>query len=205
MDWRNRIVGYAEIDPEQALANEENWRIHPHLQSEALRDVLRQVGIVQNVVINVRSSPAWPPGQRNVHTVLDGHLRIMLALQEGQRSIPATLVDLTPEEERLVLALFDTITTYAVADRVKLAGLLDQLGPVSDALDRVLSDLRSRVTVPDWTPPAITPEQIDHAADAIRERYASAGKDDGLVDIVCPHCGGIFGIDPAELGKATTS
>src|SRR6266496_1142724 len=41
--WANRIVGYGEEPPEQLLANEKNWRVHPKAQQEALKGALRKV------------------------------------------------------------------------------------------------------------------------------------------------------------------
>lgn len=139
--WANRIVGYGEIAPDQALANEQNWRIHPQAQQEALAGLLRQVGLVQNVVINCRTSPEWPPGQRNVETVVDGHLRIALAISEGQPTIPVTYVDLTPTEERLVLAALDPLGALAVPDYEQLDELLAGVHTASDALRGVLESL----------------------------------------------------------------
>jgi hypothetical protein len=37
-DWKNRIVGSGTADPEQLLANPFNYRRHPGMQREALRD-----------------------------------------------------------------------------------------------------------------------------------------------------------------------
>ena len=43
--WSNRIVGTGELDPEQILANEANWRIHPAAQRAALRGLLAGAGL----------------------------------------------------------------------------------------------------------------------------------------------------------------
>jgi hypothetical protein len=53
--WKNRIVGYSDEPPDQLLANPKNWRTHPGSQADALRGVLADVGIVQNVIANRRS------------------------------------------------------------------------------------------------------------------------------------------------------
>src|SRR5476649_2556080 len=53
--WKNRIVGYGEEPPDQLLANEKNWRIHPKIQQDALQGALSKVGIVQNVIVTRRS------------------------------------------------------------------------------------------------------------------------------------------------------
>ena len=81
--WRNRIVGYGEEAPDQLLANDRNWRIHPKAQQDALAGVLREVGLVQNVIVNQRTGK-----------VVDGHLRVSLAISENQPKISITYVDL---------------------------------------------------------------------------------------------------------------
>jgi hypothetical protein len=110
--WRNRIVGYSEEEPDQLLANPSNWRIHPAAQQNALSGVLKEVGLVQNVVAN-----------RTTGHLVDGHLRVMLAMRENQPVVPVTWVELSEEEERLILASLDPLAAMAVAD----AGALDAL------------------------------------------------------------------------------
>src|SRR5271155_5301173 len=71
--WRSRIVGYGEESPEQLLANPFNFRVHTALQEKALGGVLREVGIVQNVLVN-----------RTTGHMMDGHLRTSMAISDGQ-------------------------------------------------------------------------------------------------------------------------
>jgi DNA modification methylase len=111
--WANRIVGHGEEAPEKLISNPANWRQHPHHQAEALEDVLEQVGLVATVMVNKRSG----------HLV-DGHLRVELALRRGEPTIPVTYIDLDEEEERIILACLDPIGAMACADRDKLAELL---------------------------------------------------------------------------------
>jgi hypothetical protein len=110
--WRNRIVGYSEEEPDQLLANPSNWRIHPAAQQNALSGVLKEVGLVQNVVAN-----------RTTGHLVDGHLRVMLAMRENQPVVPVTWVELSEEEEHLILAALDPLAAMATAD----AGALDAL------------------------------------------------------------------------------
>ena len=91
--WANRIVGSGEEAPDQLLANPANWRAHEKARREALRDVPDTVGYVAQVIVN----------QRTGHLV-DGHLRVEEALSHEQPSIPVLYVDLSEDEERLVLA-----------------------------------------------------------------------------------------------------
>ncbi len=103
--WRNRIIGSGEENPESLLANPGNWRIHPRAQQDALSGVLSEVGWVANIIVN-----------RQTGHVIDGHLRVSLALRRHEPTVPVTYVDLTPDEEALVLATFDPISAMAAAN-----------------------------------------------------------------------------------------
>jgi hypothetical protein len=134
--WRNRIVGYGEEAPDQLLANPSNWRIHPAAQQAALKGVLREVGIVQNVLVNKRTG----------HMV-DGHLRAMIAISEGQPTIPITYVDLDEAEEALVLAALDPVAAMAATDSEKLTELLRGVQTGDAAVQKMLADLLGETKV----------------------------------------------------------
>lgn len=133
--WRNRIVGYGEEAPDQLLAHESNWRIHPGSQQDALSGVLHEVGLVQNIVVNRRSGK-----------VIDGHLRVALAISEGQPLVPITYVDLDDAEEALILASLDPLGDLAISDSDKLNGLLGEIDVSNEALDLMLYSLLSDST-----------------------------------------------------------
>lgn len=118
--WRNRIVGTGEEDAEQLLANPRNWRIHPREQQKALEGVLKQVGWVQNVIVNQRTG-----------YVLDGHARVAMAISRGER-VPVVYVDISEEEEALILATLDPLSAMAGTDKDLLAGLVAELPTVTD-------------------------------------------------------------------------
>jgi ParB-like nuclease domain len=103
--WQNRITRYGEAAPDQLLANPKNWRVHPKGQQDALEGALRKVGIVQNVVVNERSGK-----------MIDGHLRVQMAISSGEPTVPITYVDLSDEEEALILATIDPVTGLAGTD-----------------------------------------------------------------------------------------
>lgn len=116
MGWRNRIIGSGEEPPDQLLANPRNWRIHPAAQQKALAGALDQVGWVQQVIVNRRSG-----------FVVDGHLRVSLAISRGELAIPVVYVDLDENEEALVLASIDPLAGMAVTDSEQLAALLAEV------------------------------------------------------------------------------
>jgi hypothetical protein len=125
--WRNRITGHGEEAPDQLLANPKNWRVHPKTQEDALSGVLGQVGWVASIIVNQRTG-----------TVVDGHLRAAMAISHGDATVPVTYVDLTPDEEDLVLATFDPLSAAAVTDRAKLDSLLAGLPALDPALTALL-------------------------------------------------------------------
>lgn len=130
--FQNRIVGSGEMPASQFLANPGNWRIHSHLQERAITSSLSEVGWVQNVVVNRRTGH-----------VLDGHLRIGAALSQGDDPmVPYVEVDLSPKEERLVLATLDPIGAMAGTDDDKLADLISDLPATGIDLDAVLGRAR---------------------------------------------------------------
>lgn len=128
--WVNRIVGHDEVAPDQLLANPLNWRIHPKFQRDALLGVIRDVGYVRSVTVNERTG-----------FVVDGHLRVTLAISEGQAKIPVEYVDLSPEEEAEVLASLDPLASLAVMDAEIMGQLLDQVETGDAAVQRLLDDL----------------------------------------------------------------
>jgi len=125
--WGDRIVRSGKLEAREFLANEGNWRVHPMMQQESVAHLLRLVGFVQSVIVNLRTSPEWGRDQ-NVETLVDGHLRVSLALKRGEDTlVPVNYVDLTPEEEKLILALLDPTAMMAGTDREKLAELVEAM------------------------------------------------------------------------------
>lgn len=128
--FRSRIVGEGEEAPDQLLANPLNWRGHPKEQTDALEGLLSEVGWVQRVIVNRRTGH-----------VVDGHARVSLALRRGEASLPVLYVDLSEDEERLVLAALDPIGGLATTDAAKLAELLESVETTDEALRSLLDDL----------------------------------------------------------------
>lgn len=128
--WRSRIAGSGEADPATLVPNPANWRQHPDHQAAALDGVLSEIGWVQQVVVNRRT------GQ-----LVDGHLRLRLALERGEPSVPVLYVDLSPAEERLVLATLDPLAAMAKTDRDALTALLADLDPATGEVGTLLQDI----------------------------------------------------------------
>ena len=142
--WRNRIIGSAEVAPDSLLAHPSNWRGHPANQQNALTDILGGddgVGWLDTVMVNKRTSELWPEGDRNVETVVDGHLRVALAMRHNQPTVPVRYVDLTPAEEALALATFDPIGALAPANAEQLDAVLREVQTGSGAVGQMLAEL----------------------------------------------------------------
>ena len=143
--WKSRIVGHGEESPDQLLANPANWRIHPKAQQDALAGVLDEVGWVQSVIVN-----------RTTGHLVDGHLRVSLALRDGASTIPVVYVELTPEEESLVLATIDPISAMASTDKAQLEALLGEVSTNSPKVRELLESMGTgfweRKTDDDGTP-----------------------------------------------------
>jgi DNA modification methylase len=150
--WANRITGSGEEAPDQLLAHPDNWRTHGKAQREALREVLDTVGYVAQVIVN----------QRTGHLV-DGHLRVEEALSHGQPSIPVVYVDLSEDEERLVLASLDPLAAMATTDEAKLRELLAEVSVDSEALVAMLAALAPSEPKDGLTDPDDVPEPPDEA------------------------------------------
>jgi DNA modification methylase len=114
--WRNRIVETGTLAPAQIIPNPENWREHPEKQQKAMSGALAQLGWVQPVIIN-----------RTTGRLIDGHMRVALALRQGEESVPVSWVELSEAEERVALATIDPLGDLANKNEADLYSLIDQL------------------------------------------------------------------------------
>lgn len=120
--WRDRIIGFDRVAPDQLLANPRNWRTHPGTQRDALRGSLEDVGWVDAIMVNTTTGH-----------VVDGHARIEEALTKGEPTVPVLYVELSENEEQLVLATFDPIAAMAETDGDRLQQLLDDTRVSTDS------------------------------------------------------------------------
>ena len=112
----------------------------------ALAGVLDEVGYIATVLVNRRTG-----------RLVGGHLRVDLARVRGEATIPVTYVDLSEDEERLVLASLDPLAAMATTDEAKLREILADVSVDSEALAAMLAGLapaepREGLTDPDDVP-----------------------------------------------------
>lgn len=135
--WENRIVGHGEMPAAQFLANPANWRVHPQFQKEALAGVLDSVGWIDEVTIN-----------RQTGRIVDGHLRVTLALSQGDMTpVPYREIDVSPEHEALILATKDPIAALATTDDQQLLELVGELQVDDPALAQMLDEMTFGATL----------------------------------------------------------
>ena len=158
---KNRIIGSGEEPLDGILFNPRNWRIHPLNQQNALKGVLEEVGWVQEVIINKRTG----------HLV-DGHLRCQLAAREGAKTIPVKYVDLSEDEEILVLSTLDPIAAMAATDKQKLDELFQDIQSDNENVQKLISEIAEK-------------EQL--LEPNFKEYDESIA--DGISICVCPTCG----------------
>lgn len=138
---KNRIVGSAVLSPKEIKANAKNWRKHPKAQRDALVGVLSQVGWVQEVIIN-----------KTTGCLVDGHLRVSVALERKEKEIPVKYVDLTEAEEAVVLATIDPVAAMAETDALALDALLRNVSIGDAAVQQMLADLTEKAGMYDIEP-----------------------------------------------------
>ena len=149
MAWESRIVGHGEAAPADLVGNPRNWRTHPKAQRDALAGVLDQVGWVQDVIVNKRTG-----------YLVDGHARVAVAAQRGEASVPVVYVDLSEDEELLILATLDPLAAMAEADTDALADLLASVTSEDAALTSMLQELERKSSIDQmvkYTQKIITP------------------------------------------------
>jgi len=129
--WQTRIVETGTANPFDLLENPDNWRVHPDVQKKALLDVLTHVGWVDEVMVNIRTN-----------IIVDGHLRVWLAREQGETSIPVVYVDLTDTEQDLILSVLDQIAGQAQTDEDVLEGIKASLAEAKSFVQDVLGDLQ---------------------------------------------------------------
>lgn len=174
MSWRNRIVGHGFEDPTQLCPNPANWKIHPTTQQEAIDAALDEIGWVGEVMVNVTT--------RNL---VDGHMRVLRAIARGELLVPVTYVELSINEERIVLQTLDPIGAMAVADKEIAKANLQELNTTSSGLQQFLSDLADREKLFTEKKPRVEPPPKEEDDSARNDGNPSEPRR-------CPHCGGLL-------------
>jgi len=186
-EWKNRIVKTGEANPEQLLAHPRNWRFHPKHQQEAMGAALGGVGWVRRVMVNLRTSEAWAPGERGVETLVDGHMRVGMAIARNEPTVPVDFVDLSPAEEAAVLATLDPIGAMAGTDKENLADILGDAAGISQDLDTLLAEVAATEGIVGASGAPGADRDPDERVEVGEELLAKWGTRQGDVWTIGPH------------------
>jgi len=150
------------------VANPKNWREHPKAQQAGMEAVLDEVGWVQDVIVNRRTG-----------RLVDGHLRVELARAQGEDTpVPVKYVELSEDEERVILATLDPLGAMAVTDVGTLAEVVQSIdglavGQLQNLIEGIAQDAGIR---PDGNRAEDPGPQIDKA-DELQEKWQVASGD----------------------------
>jgi hypothetical protein len=163
--WKNRIIGYASVNPKVLLPHDLNWRTHSTEQEQALEAVLAEIGLVQNIIVNATTTTfetvdMEEEGEDIINLfrteedtqyvehvriitphLVDGHLRASMAVKYNQPEIPVTFVNLSPEEEDTILATYDPLGAMAKVDAGRLRTLFERFKVQNEQLQSMLAEL----------------------------------------------------------------
>lgn len=129
--FENKIIKYDIKEANQFQVNPLNFRKHPQKQRDAVKASLSEIGWISTVVENIQTG-----------NLIDGHERVWQALSQGESTqVPYLLVDLTPEEEKLALAVYDKITNMADIDSDVLEQLMYDVNTSEIALQELLAEM----------------------------------------------------------------
>jgi len=161
-NFKNRIVGYGEEKPEQLLANPLNYRIHPKFQQDALVGILDEIGWVDDVIVN-----------KITGHVLDGHLRVELAISRKEPSIPVKYIELTEAEEKEVLAVFDPLSALAGRDDEILKRLLEEVKTDNENVQKLLDSIAkdSGIIIGGGKEEMVDPSELIDKAEELQKKW----------------------------------
>ncbi len=158
MTWENRIIGSGIENPTELNKNPKNWRVHTRLQTKSMEAILDKIGWVQEIIVNKRTG-----------NLVDGHLRVELACKRNQTEIPVKYVDLSEEEEDLVLLTYDPIGALIQADADALKTLADAADREDDGIRALIEDIEGEYGLFKFEPedewvgmPEFNQEEIEH-------------------------------------------
>lgn len=128
--WKNRLIDVPSKPASEFKANPLNFRIHPPKQQAAVVGSLKQSGWVQPVLVN-----------RTTGHTLDGHERIDEALANNNALVPYIEVEISEEEEGVVIASLDPIAALAKINEDKLEEIFVNINVQNQDLLQFLNEL----------------------------------------------------------------
>ena len=143
--WKSRIVGYDSKPAKEFVLNPLNPKRHPEAQQAAIAAVLGEIGWVTGVIENIRTGH-----------LIDGESRITEAVKTNPDEIvPFIKVDLSVEEEKKVLLIFDRIGTLALDDIGRIADLMESISFESETLAALFNRSDEPLDLDDFFEPSL--------------------------------------------------
>jgi DNA modification methylase len=111
--FRDRIKEFRRIPTSDLVSHPQNWRRHGSGQRAALKGLLKELGIVDAVIVR-----KLPDGR---FQLIDGHLRAEIIKDDW---VPALVIDATEAEAEKILLTLDPLGAMAQADAERARELL---------------------------------------------------------------------------------
>ena len=162
---RDRIVELRRVKASELRPHPANWRTHPKAQRDVLAGVLAEIGYAGALM-------AYREADGGL-VLCDGHLRRDLT---PDQEVPVLVTDLTADEARKLLAVYDPLASMAEADSEKLAALLASVETEDAAVKAMLDGLAAQGAEPALEA-ATPPEEFPEYDENIETEYR------------CPKCG----------------
>ncbi|MGC2306414.1 DNA modification methylase [Candidatus Binatus sp.] len=124
---RDRIKTLRRVPAKELLPNPKNWRRHPKAQTEALRDLLVQIGYADALIAREL--------QDGTLMLIDGHLRRDTT---PDAIVPVLVLDVSEEEADKILMTLDPLAALAEPDAERITALLETVRTDSPAVEELL-------------------------------------------------------------------
>ena len=134
----DRIKELRRVRAGDILANPSNYRTHPDEQKDVMQDVLERIGFAGALLARELDDGTL--------VLIDGHLRRDM---DHEQIVPVLVTDLTEQEARELLAVYDPISAMAGQDDDILRDLLAKIEIEDGPLSEMLAAMDEEVNIAD--------------------------------------------------------
>ena len=124
--WESKVVRHADVAPGELLNHPDNVTIHTAEQQEDMMRMFRKIGWAASVLVSVTTG-----------RIIDGHMRVAVALTNGEPTVPVDYVQLTENEEIKALLYLKRMPSLAGLDRVNLAEVLAKISLMDVEIEKM--------------------------------------------------------------------
>lgn len=141
--FRNRVKELRLVPASKLRPDEENWRRHGRTQRRHMESLLEDIGFAGAVLAR--------EDENGIH-LIDGHMRQEIASDDQE--VPVLILDVDADEARKLLATYDSVGSFADADRSRLEAVIRKVktgnDQVQNFIDRVAA--KNRIIPPSHIP-----------------------------------------------------